>query len=630
MTKIKLAGAALNQTPLDWKNNLENIREAISSAQSEGVSILCLPELSITGYGCEDLFLSNWLSESALKHLSEIVDWCANITVCVGLPIWYEDALYNCTCLIHNKQIQGFIPKQHLAKEGVHYEPRWFTAWQPGLLKEFLYNGKAYPFGDRLFQLHDILIGFEICEDAWVGDQRPAGRLFERGVNLVMNPSASHFAFQKSAFREDLVVESSRQFECAYVYSNLLGNESGRMIFDGDIFIAQNGRLIQRNLKMSYRQVNLSCAIVDFSNPPNSFAELKNDTKDIKSEFTNAVTLALFDYLRKSKSKGFVVSLSGGADSSTCAVLVTEMVRRGIEELGVEKFLLKAGLERLTFNVQPGNVEKALGPIMKEVLTCVYQATENSSSETLESARSLALTLGATFHYWNIDQEVKSFRGKIEESLERTLSWDHDDTALQNIQARTRAPAIWMLANIKNALLISTSNRSEGDVGYATMDGDTCGSIAPIAAVDKKFILEWLVWAEKSLGYEGLSSVNQFQPTAELRPLDQHQTDEEDLMPYNVIVAIERLAIKDHLSPLEVFDDLKQTQLASEDMLALYITKFFKLWTKNQWKRERIAPSFHLDEFNIDPKTWCRFPILSGGFSQELEILKKLAPFEKG
>ncbi len=370
--------------------------------------------------------------------------------------------------------------------------------------------------------------------------------------------------------------------------------------------------------------------MVDFQNPSAvSGEELKKDTKDVRVEFTNAVTLALFDYLRKSRSQGFVISLSGGADSSTCAVLVTEMVRRGIEELGIEKFLRKAGLEGIPVDAESSSTEEALGLIMKKLLTCVYQATENSSSETLDSARNLALSLGATFHYWNIDQEVKSYREKIETALDRTLSWETDDTALQNIQARTRAPALWMLTNIKNALLISTSNRSEGDVGYATMDGDTCGSIAPIAAVDKKFILEWLVWAEEFLGYKGLNSVNKLQPTAELRPLDRHQTDEEDLMPYGAIVAIEQLAIRDHLSPLEVFKYLKNTSLATDEMLVLYIKKFFVLWAKNQWKRERIAPSFHLDEFNIDPKTWCRFPILSGGFKHELDILDKFAQIDK-
>ena len=178
-----------------------------------------------------------------------------------------------------------------------------------------------------------------------------------------------------------------------------------------------------------------------------------------------------------------------------------------------------------------------------------------------------------------------------------------------------------MLANIKNYLLITTSNRSEGDVGYATMDGDTSGSIAPISAVDKPFIRQWLKWAEKELGYNGLKEVNQLAPTAELRPSDQSQTDEDDLMPYDIMVAIERLAIGQHLSPKEVYERLSNTELGSSTLLKEYIRKFYRLWTRNQWKRERIAPAFHLDEFNVDPKTWCRFPILSSGFDEELEQL---------
>ena len=176
-----------------------------------------------------------------------------------------------------------------------------------------------------------------------------------------------------------------------------------------------------------------------------------------------------------------------------------------------------------------------------------------------------------------------------------------------------------MLANIKNALLLSTSNRSEGDVGYTTMDGDTSGSISPIAAVDKYFILQWLRWAEKELGYTGLNKVNGLQPTAELRPSENQQTDETDLMPYSVIVEIERLAIRDKRSPLDIYLILKEELNVESEILKSYIKKFFRLWSRNQWKRERLAPSFHLDEFNVDPKTWYRFPILSGGYEEELK-----------
>ena len=176
-----------------------------------------------------------------------------------------------------------------------------------------------------------------------------------------------------------------------------------------------------------------------------------------------------------------------------------------------------------------------------------------------------------------------------------------------------------MLANIKQALLLTTSNRSEGDVGYATMDGDTSGSLAPIAGLSKPFVLQWLQWAEKELRYNGLNQVNNLKPTAELRPADRHQTDEADLMPYARLEQIERLAIKQRKSPKEVYALLSQG--TEDEILKMHVKKFFRLWAMNQWKRERLAPAFHLDDLNVDPRSWCRFPILSGSFDEELRAL---------
>ena len=200
---------------------------------------------------------------------------------------------------------------------------------------------------------------------------------------------------------------------------------------------------------------------------------------------------------------------------------------------------------------------------------------------------------------------------------------------MQNIQARVRGPMIWYLANLQNALLLATSNRSEAAVGYTTMDGDTCGGLSPIAGIDKAFLLQWLQWLEKGgleeLGpLSALSAVNQNEPTAELRPLDLKQTDEADLMPYEVLDGIERLAIRDKKTPKEVLRLVRQQfRSYSDEQLYEWVSRFFVLWCGNQWKRERYAPSFHLDDENLDPKTWCRFPILSGGYQWELANLKK-------
>ena len=622
MSKTRVGGATLNQTPLDWAGNRKNILEAIKEAQAQKVEILCLPELSISGYGCEDNFLSDWVYDQALKSLMQIVPYCNNIIVAIGLPYKFNNINYNVACVVKDQTILGFYAKQNLALDGVHYEPRWFKKWPSEVIEQTQINGKTYDIGDLIIKHKDFTFGFEICEDAW-RKIRPAIKLHKKGVDMILNPSASHFAFGKTVDRENLVVNSSAEFNCTYVYANLLGNEAGRMIYDGEILIAKKGELIQRNEWLSFKNINLVYSDIDITGAQ-EFDSLAEFPRDKNTEFVKASSLALFDYLRKSRSRGFVLSLSGGADSSSIAVMVSEMVRRGIEQLGIEDFLKKINHTELIDKVKGHTPQAAVNLIMNQLMTCAYQGTVNSSDDTFNSAKNLAEEIGATFYQWTIDDEVNSYTAKIENAIGRKLSWVQDDLALQNIQARSRSPIIWMLANINNALLLTTSNRSEGDVGYATMDGDTSGSISPIAAVDKYFIINWLKWAEKELHYPALSFVNSLTPTAELRPLENNQTDEDDLMPYSIIVEIEKEAIRNHKSPVEVFNSLVKINLEDKELLRSHITKFFKMWSRNQWKRERIAPSFHLDDFNIDPRTWCRFPILSSGFEEELEELNTL------
>jgi NAD+ synthase (glutamine-hydrolysing) len=272
--------------------------------------------------------------------------------------------------------------------------------------------------------------------------------------------------------------------------------------------------------------------------------------------------------------------------------------------------------------------DDAVQRLIGSVLTCVYQSTANSGDVTRRAARDLARALGAEFHEFDVESIVQRYIELVSAAVGRPLSWDRDDVPLQNIQARVRSPGVWMLANIRGALLVSTSNRSEAAVGYATMDGDTSGGIAPIAGIDKAYLRRWLAWLERT-GPDGLgaipalAAVNAQAPTAELRPGSAGQTDEADLMPYEVLDAIERFAIRDKQTPLEAWQTLAvDFPQHSPRQLALWTERFFTLWSRNQWKRERYAPSFHVDDENLDPKTWCRFPILSGGFVRELADLR--------
>lgn len=658
MKLVKVGAAVLNQTPLAWEHNKSTIVDAIAQAREENVGILCLPEMCIPGYGCQDAFHSPSVHRMALDVLmDDIVPATRGIVVCVGLPLVYHNSIFNAVALVSNGRIAGFVCKRYLAGDGVHYEPRWFKAWEQGFKDTVEVRGERYPIGDIQFDVGGVKVGFEICEDAWVAT-RPGSSMAGKGVDIILNPSASHFAFGKLDVRKRFVIEGSRAFNVTYVYSNLLGNDSGRICYDGGALIASQGQLVAAGPRFGYGDVVVTTAIVDVEQtrmiqgwtnsyrprfeshafvpvdvalgdlepqpPTTELAVEAWESSDHRKEeeFTRSVTLALFDYMRRSYSNGFVISLSGGADSSACAALVRMMVELGVAALGMDGFKRKLSY----FKAIQGCT--TVDEIMPHMLICAYQATRNSGDVTTTAAETLAGALSAEYLHFDVDALVQGYIKLIEGGLKRPLTWETDDITLQNIQARTRAPSVWMLANIRGALLVSTSNRSEAAVGYATMDGDTCGGISPIAGIDKAFLRQWLSWmasdgpsGQQPMG--ALAVVTAQQPTAELRPPAQGQTDEGDLMPYDLLDAIERAAIRDKQDPLECFQLMHAMYPQyGPHQLGVWVERFFRLWCRNQWKRERYAPSFHVDDENLDPKTWCRFPILNSGYTRELADLR--------
>ena len=251
-----------------------------------------------------------------------------------------------------------------------------------------------------------------------------------------------------------------------------------------------------------------------------------------------------------------------------------------------------------------------------ELLVTLYQETKNNSEETKNYAKLLTDELGIKHYEIQIDTVIDWITENISEKLGIKTNWKEHDLSLQNIQARARSPIIWFMANLKNHLLISTGNRSEASVGYTTMDGDSSGSICPIAGVSKEFILKWLDYMRTTNEFKqyftSLEFITQKKPTAELKPLVELQEDEKDLMPYPILQKIEFEYVYNGRREDELFYILKSTcSDVSEEELIKYINKFISFFKKSQWKRERLPPSFHLDEYGLDPKSSYRFPILS-------------------
>jgi len=366
MKLIKVAAASLNQTPLDWCGNLHRVLEAIELARTQGASVVCLPELCLSGYGCEDTFLAPDTIRQANRSLEAVVPATRGLVVSVGLPCMVNNAIFNVAALMVDGALCGMVAKQHLAGDGIHYEPRWFKPWPAGVRDILKLAEQEVPVGDLHVVVGGVRIGFEICEDAWVAS-RPGVQLSQRGIDVILNPSASHFAFGKIEIRQRFVLEGSRAFGCSYVYANLLGNEAGRAVYDGEGMIATAGRLIAVGPRFSFADVRVTSGVVDvdvtrlqqarlasfqpyLTEDPGSVAvtfewpkvapvvqevrsaDWESSVRLKEEEFARAVPLALFDYLRKSRSLGFVVSLSGGADSSAVTCLVGLMVAQGCAE----------------------------------------------------------------------------------------------------------------------------------------------------------------------------------------------------------------------------------------------------------------------------------------------------------
>lgn len=692
MAGLLLSMITVNQTPLDLRGNLERIKNAISLA-GDGRQVICFPELSLTGYGCEDAFYMPYLIDGALKALLTLAEDTAHLDalIAVGLPFRNNGLLYNCTALLHCGNVVALIPKQHLAGEGLHYEPRWFRAFQSEK-GEFIASEEtaldgAY-FGPAVIQYDDLRLGVEICEDAWVA-RRPAIALAGASVDLILNPAASHFGFGKYDIRKSIVEASSREYHCLYATVNLLGNEAGRSIYDGSRIVASGGKILYESHRFSFQdacisQITVSLSgirqrrqriysrkeemphdsalpvikidrssstagfgrdasfprsedashrgssltgytiekktIIDDTQPSEQGGAIDADMVRF-NEFLYAETLGLYDYMRKTASRGYTISLSGGADSAACALLVERMIRRGTSELG-DHFFVKAGLSVSS----PKEATKAM-------LHTIYQATAQNSETTERAAAEIASALGTDHHRIDIQDLVDRSRGLVEGVLGRPLTWQTDDIALQNIQARIRSPLVWMIANTTGSILIATGNRSESSVGYCTMDGDTSGGLAPIAGIDKAFLLRWLKHMEETGDQFGpipsLSYINAQQPAAELRPIEAKQTDEKDLMPYALLERIERLALQDLMPPSGILSILLAEKEAGQarwttaaahftpDELKGAVSRFFQLWRSSQWKRERLAVSFHIDTYNVDPRSYLRFPVVSAKIEED-------------
>jgi len=668
-----VAAASLNQTVGDWQGNRRRILAAVHRARRAGVRLLVLPEMCIPGYSLGDRLMMRGTLERSWNVLQEVLPQTRGLVVTLGLPVRHRDVLYNVVAVCADGALIGLVPKENLATGDVQYENRWFSGWVRGRVEDHhTPEGPIVPFGSLLFEAEGLgRFGVEVCEDGWKGI-RPGSVYALAGAHMVANPSASWFVLGKHRVRRAMVEQISREDHVVYLYTSLLGCDATRLVFDGSVFIAQDGQVIEEGDRFvfgeemvfvdrvvdlaglqrvrleegSWRQqveglqrgdhgrqptvVRIPGAFhtTDPAPPQPRYWAPSGDTHSVDPsldwlqpagliprapepadlphlELELALAMALSEYRRKCGIGGFALALSGGRDSAMCAVLIARALRYELPR------------------ASPEQIRQAVG----QHLVTAYMATENSGDATQDAARSLAEELGATYLQAAIQPAVDTHVELCRELTGTSLSWGvpAHDIPLQNVQARLRGSLIWMVANLRQLLLVSTSNKSEAAVGYATMDGDTSGGISPIADVPKSLVTLWLRWAATFHGLDSLQRVVGIPATAELRPPEQGQTDEDDLMPFDILDRLMYQFVQLGQEPLEMFrtlwPELAQRYGGDPRGLAAHIDKFVQLLCRAQWKRERFAISFRVTAFDLDPKTGFRFPPVQAPFTDELAAL---------
>ncbi|XP_010553563.1 PREDICTED: glutamine-dependent NAD(+) synthetase [Tarenaya hassleriana] len=662
MRLLTVATCNLNQWAMDFDCNLKNIKASITQAKAAGAVIRLGPELEITGYGCEDHFLELDTVTHAWECLKELLlgDWTDGILCSIGMPVIKGSERYNCQVLCMNREIILIRPKMWLANDGNYRDLRWFTAWKqreqledfqlPSEISEAL-SQKSVPFGYGYIRFLDTAVAAEVCEELFT-PVPPHAELALNGVEVFMNASGSHHQLRKLDIRMRSFIGATNARGGVYMYSNHQGCDGGRLYYDGCASIVVNGDVIAQGSQFSLKDIEVVVAQMDLDavaslrGSISSFQEQASckakvpsvsvpvkltQPFNLKVSLTSPKTIMyhspeeeiafgpacwLWDYLRRSGASGFLLPLSGGADSSSVAAIVGCMCQLVVKEIESGDEQVKSDAMRIG-NYIDGQFPTDSKEFAKRIFYTVYMGSENSSETTKKRAKELADEIGA----WHLDVCIDGVVSALL-TLFQTLTGKRprykvdggsniENLGLQNIQARIRMVLAFMLASllpwVHNKpgfyLVLGSSNVDEGLRGYLTKYDCSSADINPIGSISKQDLRMFLRWAATRLGYPSLAGIEAAPPTAEREPIrsDYTQLDEVDMgMTYEELSVYGRLRKIFRCGPVSMFKNLCYrwgTRLSPSEV-AEKVKYFFKYYSINRHKMTVLTPSYHAESYS--------------------------------
>jgi NAD+ synthase (glutamine-hydrolysing) len=545
---LRVALAQINPTVGDIDGNAAKIAEWIERARGEGAALTVFPELSLPGYPAEDLYLKRHFVEANRRAVEELAAEVAGTVVLLGFaePVAgggdFRRA-HNSLAVLADGAIRAVYRKNRLPNYSVFDEQRYFVPGEKAVTTEVA--------GGR--------VGLTVCEDVWAPGP-PVESEVAAGASLIANPSGSPYHRGKGREREAMLAERAREYGTAFAFCNLVGGQD-ELVFDGHSFVIDNeGTVLARAAQ--FEEELLVCEVP--SPAPGRLADPLEDLAEVYA----ALRLGLRDYVRKNGFRHVGVALSGGIDSALVALLA-------VDALGAEH------------------------------VSCVVMPSPHSSVETQQDARNIAANLGTELIEIPIEAAMaeyenalfNSFRmpggeqGGGEEPLPRDPTRPSEpDLAAENIQARIRGNMMMALSNKHGWLVLTTGNKSEMSVGYATLYGDMAGGFAAIKDVPKTLVYDLVRYHNETAGRELIpASVLERAPSAELRP---DQLDSDSLPPYELL---------DRILEAYVERDQGREEMIAAGMPAEAVDEVVRMVDRSEYKRRQAAPGIR-----ITPKAFGR------------------------
>ena len=616
---LKVAASTPSIRLADCAYNAKQILGCMEEARRNGVKLMVLPELCVTGYTCGDLFLQSTLLEQAQAALERVRTGSrGSDLICVAsAPLKKENKLYNCAVFIQNGKYLSVIPKTYLPNYGEFYEQRWFSS-APAENSAIRIGEELVPFGSRILlcceEMPELCIAAEICEDLWAADP-PSTAHAVAGATVIVNPSCSDETIGKAQYRRNLVCAQSARLCCAYLYADAGDEESTTdMVFAGHNLICENGTLLAETQlfqngtatteidldRLSFERqrmtsfpaardggylkipFSLRLSPTQLTRPVNPYPFIPSSDDDRRErceEILSMQAAGLARRLEHTHAKTAVVGLSGGLDS-TLALLV--MVR---------------AMKKL---------ERPAGDILAVTMPCF-----GTTSRTKSNAQRLAEAYGVTFRQVDITAAVEQHFQDIGQDPQKL------DVTYENCQARERTQVLMDLANQSGGLVIGTGDLSELALGWATYNGDHMSMYGVNASVPKTLIRHIVSYeasiTENETLRRTLEDILATPVSPELLPAANGEISQktEDLVgPYALHDFFLYYAVRWAFPPAKIYRLARYAfgELYAPDEIKKWLTSFYRRFFAQQFKRSCLPDGPKVGSVSLSPRGDWRMP----------------------